>query len=91
MKKLIILLLALNLLSSCDDDNIAKYTCTKGTIRILNKNKYPCVKGIGFCMFQFYLYDGKKAYLCTTDEKTYDSYNINDTLPTLVITKQIIK
>jgi hypothetical protein len=34
-----------------------------------------------------YLYDGTKAYWCDTDEKTFKSYEINDTLPTLVIIK----
>jgi len=58
-------------------------------LRILNKEKYPCGRGGGYCSFMFYLYDGKKAYWCDTDRDTWNKYNINDTLPTLVITKTV--
>jgi hypothetical protein len=89
MKTLIkILLLFIITLSSCSSDNI-DYNCTQGTIRILNKTKYACSRGGGDCAFNFYLYDGSNAYWCSTDRDTWNKYNINDTLPTLVITKTI--
>jgi len=83
-----ILFLLFIVLSSCSTDNI-DYNCTQGTIRILNKEKYPCARGGGDCRFMFYLYDGKKAYWCDADRDTWNKYNINDTLPTLVITKTV--
>ena len=87
MNKILLGLLLLFMVS-CNDDNV-KYSCTKGTIRILNKDKQACARGGGYCYYRFYLYDGTKAYWCQTDIKTYDMFNINDTLPTLVITKTI--
>lgn len=88
MKKLLILLLVI-FTFSCNN-NEAEYSCIKGTIRILNKESYPCARrGGADCYFRFYLYDGTKAYWCSTDKTMYDSYQINDTLPTLVITKKI--
>jgi hypothetical protein len=87
MKKLI-LIISLFFLYSCNSD-IVNYSCTKGTIQILNKEKYPCSRGGGYCSFVFYLYDGKEAYNCYTDQITYELYNTGDTLPTLVITKEI--
>lgn len=87
MKKLITILTITLLMSSCSED--MEYSCVKGTIRILNKQKYPCARGGNDCSFYFYLYDGSKAYHCSTDRDTYNSYYINDTLPTLVITKTI--
>ena len=82
MKRLLILLTIL-LTLSCNDDRVS-YSCTKGTIRVLNKNGE-------FYRDRFYakmyLYDGTKAYWCDTDERTFKSYEINDTLPTLVIIK----
>jgi hypothetical protein len=84
-----ILFLLFVVLSSCSIDDTVDYNCTQGTIRILNKEKWPCTRGGGDCSFKFYLYDGKKAYWCDTDKNTWRNYNINDTLPTLVITKTI--
>lgn len=90
MKTLIKLLFVLVVvLSSCEEGNV-RYSCTQGTIRILNKTSIPCAKGGGDCTFNFYLYDGSKAYWCGTDRDTWRKYNINDTLPTLVITKEIV-
>jgi len=85
--KLLILLLIV--LSSCEEGNV-KYSCVEGNIRILNKEKYPCARGGGDCVFKFYLYDGKNAYWCNTDKTTWDNYNVNDTLPTIVITKTVV-
>lgn len=84
-----ILILLLIVLSGCDESN-SQYSCTQGTIRILNKEKYPCARGGGDCSFKFYLYDGKNAYWCNTDRTTWDNYDVNDTLPTLVITKTVV-
>lgn len=83
-----ILAICLIVLTSCSDNEEVKYSCTKGTIRILNKERTGCARGGGWCAFKFYLFDGKSAYWCETDNKTYDAYNINDTLPTLVISKR---
>jgi hypothetical protein len=87
MRNIIIILLII-LTASCSSSR-EKYSCKKNTIRILNKHKNPCTKSSGYCTFLFYLYDGEKSYWCYTDVITYESYNINDTLPTLVITKTI--
>lgn len=83
MKNLLILLTIL-LTLSCNDDGVS-YSCTKGTIRVLNKNSYQPTRGA--IQYSMYLYDGDRAYWCTTNFTTYNSYQINDTLPTLVITK----
>lgn len=83
MKNLLILLTIL-LTLSCNNDRV-RYNCTKGTIRVLNKKVYIVFKAKD--IYQMYLYDGTQAYWCETDEDTYKSYKINDTLPTLVITK----
>ena len=82
MKKLLVLLTIL-LTLSCNDDGVS-YSCTKSTIRILNKET---TGGRGGPYFRMYLYDGVKAYWCQTGEETFNSYQINDTLTTLVITK----
>jgi hypothetical protein len=87
MKKLTTLLITM-LLLGCNNNNV-KFDCTKGTIKILNKERFACARGGGWCSFTFYLYDGREAYTCNTDETTWNSYNINDTLPTLVIIKTI--
>jgi len=87
MKKFI-LIISLFFLYSCNS-NIVNYSCTKGTIQILNKSKYPCTIGGGDCSFVFYLYDGIQAYNCSTDRITYELYNVGDTLSTLVITKRV--
>lgn len=72
------------LLVSCSQDT--DYNCTKGTIRILDKRDFQ-YRGPKVC--RFYLYDGSSAYWCETNPSTYDSYNVGDTLPTLVITKTV--
>lgn len=81
--KNILILLTILLTLSCKDDGVS-YSCTKGTIRVLNKNG-EYYRGVFYG--KMYLYDGTKAYWCETDYTTYNSYQINDTLPTLVITK----
>ena len=90
MKELILYISLLLLIVSCNNDPVS-YSCTQGTIRILNKVTVPCTRGGGDCGFRFYLYDGTKAYWCDTDKDTWKRYNIQDTLPTLVITKTIIE
>lgn len=86
--KFLFLLLLITIIG-CSNDNV-EYSCIKNTIRILNKTKQPCGRGAGDCYHHaFYLYDGTKSYWCSTDRDTYNSYNINDTLPTLAITKTI--
>ena len=44
------------------------------------------MRGGRWCYFKMYLYNGTIANWYSTDEKTYDAYNINDTLPTIVLT-----
>lgn len=73
------------LLTSCGSYD-TKYSCSKGTITILDKQKSACARGGGWCYFKMYLYNGTIANWYSTDEKTYDAYNINDTLPTIVLT-----
>lgn len=87
MKNLLILLTIL-LTLSCNDDGVS-YSCTKGTIRVLDKTLY--IPGRGAAYYKFYLYDGAEAYWCYTNVSTFNSYQINDTLPTLVITKKYEK
>jgi hypothetical protein len=84
MKTLKILLVTL-LFASCGSYD-TKYSCSKGTITVLNKQKSACARGGGWCGFKMYLYNGIEANWYSTDEKTYNSYNINDTLPTIVLT-----
>lgn len=85
MKILFKLFLIILLITSCESYD-EKYSCTKGTITVLNKQKYACIRGGGWCSFNMYLYNGTEANWYSTDEKTYDAYNINDTLPTIVLT-----
>ena len=73
------------LLTSCDSFD-EKYSCSKGTIIVLNKERIACARGGGWCYFKMYLYNGTKAEWYSTDENTYDTYNIKDTLPTIVLT-----
>lgn len=90
MKRILTPLIASMFFIGCDDNKITNYNCTKGTIKILKKESWGTVGSRGGWGFNFYLFDGKEAYTCNTDEKTWNSYNINDTLSTLVITKIII-
>lgn len=83
--KTILTFLTIILLTSCGSFD-EKYSCAKGTITVLNKEKYACARGGGWCVFKMYLYNGTKADWYRTDEITYNSYNINDTLPTIVLT-----
>ena len=84
MKKLFTIFITL-LLTSCGNFD-EKYSCSKGTITVLNKDKSACTRGGGWCRFKMYLYNGTEANWYSTDEKTYNAYNINDTLPTIVLT-----
>jgi hypothetical protein len=84
MKTLFKILILVILFTSCGSyDN--SYSCSKSTITILNKQKYDCAKVRG-CSFKMYLFNGTEAEWYSTDEKTYDAYNINDTLPTIILT-----
>ena len=85
MKTLFKILFITLLLTSCDSYN-EKYSCSKGTITVLSKQRQACARGGGWCFFKMYLYNGTKADWYSTDAKTYDAYNINDTLPTIVLT-----
>lgn len=84
MKRLLILLLSISL-TSCGDYTETRY-CEKGTIRVLAKEKYPCVRGGGYCVWNMYLYNGEEAQWYSTNQVTYNSYNVNDTLPTIILT-----
>ena len=83
--KTILTFLTIILLTSCGSFD-EKYSCTKGTITVLNKERQSCARGGGWCTFKMYLYNGTEANWYSTDERTYNSYNINDTLPTIVLT-----
>ena len=83
--KTILTFLTTILLTSCGSFD-EKYSCTKGTITVLNKERQSCARGGGWCTFKMYLYNGTEANWYSTDEITYNSYNINDTLPTIVLT-----
>ena len=86
MKKILFILILLIFIGCSENDN-AKYYCTQGTIRILNKDRQPCSRGGGYCAYNFYLFDGNSAYWSSTNRETWEKYDINDTLPTIVITK----
>ncbi len=73
------------LLSSCGRSDV-DYSCGQGTIKVLSKQKTACARGGGYCGFDMYLYNGTFAEWYRTDEKTYDLYQVNDTLPTIVLT-----
>ena len=83
--KTILTFLTIILLTSCGSFD-EKYSCSKGTITVLNKDKSACARGGGWCSFKMYLYNGTEANWYSTYERTYNSYNINDTLPTIVLT-----
>ena len=83
--KTILTILTIILLTSCGNYDEKRF-CSKGTITVLNKQKSACTRGAGWCYFEMYLYNGTEANWYSTDEKTYDAYNINDTLPTIVLT-----
>ena len=83
--KTILTFLTIILLTSCGSFD-EKYSCSKGTITVLNKERQSCARGGGWCSFKMYLYNGTEANWYSTDERTYNSYNINDTLPTIVLT-----
>jgi len=83
--KTILTFLTIILLTSCGSFD-EKYSCSKGTITVLNKERQSCARGGGWCGFKMYLYNGTEADWYSTDEITYNSYNINDTLPTIVLT-----
>ncbi len=85
MKTLFKILFVTLLFTSCGGYD-EKHFCSKGTITVLNKQKSACARGGGWCAFNMYLYNGTEANWYSTDEKTYDAYNINDTLPTIVLT-----
>ena len=85
MKTLFKISLLTILLTSCGNFD-EKYICSKGTITVLNKDQSACARGGGWCHFKMYLYNGTEANWYSTDEITYNSYNINDTLPTIVLT-----
>ena len=84
MKALLTIIIII-LLTSCSDFD-KKYSCTKGTITVLKKQKHSCARGGGWCVFDMYLYNGMVAEWYSTDEETYNTYNINDTLPTIILT-----
>ena len=83
--KTLLTILFVTILTSCGDYD-TKYSCSKGTITVLNKDKSSCTRGGGWCYFNMYLYNGTKADWYSTNEATYNAYNINDTLPTIVLT-----
>jgi hypothetical protein len=84
MKTLFKISLIAILLTSCGSYD-TKYNCLKGTITVLNKQKFSCSRGGNWC-FKMYLYNGIQANWYSTNEMTYNAYNINDTLPTIVLT-----
>ena len=85
MKTLFTIFITL-LLTSCGNYYNTEYSCSKGTITVLNKQKYACARGVGWCGFNMYLYNGIEAAWYSTNETTYNAYNINDTLSTIVLT-----
>ena len=85
MKTTTIILLSA-LLFSCGGYEKEKTTCQKGKITVLNKKASACARGGGYCYYEMYLYNGTEALWYNTDINTYNSYNINDTLPTIVLT-----
>lgn len=89
MKKILVLLVLFFVLFfvSCtkDKDYEQSNFCRNSTITILNKVRFRATRGIGYSSHRLYLYNGVEALWYETDEKTYSCYEINDTLPTLVI------
>jgi hypothetical protein len=83
--KTILTFLTIILLTSCGNFDEKRF-CSKGTITVLNKQKSACARGGGWCDFNMYLYNGTEANWYSTNEATYNAYNINDTLPTIVLT-----
>ena len=83
--KILFTIIVILLLTSCSDFD-KKYSCTKGTITVLNKRKSAYPRDGAWLRFDMYLYNGTFAEWYSADEKTYNTYNINDTLPTIILT-----
>jgi uncharacterized protein YjbK len=81
MKKFIILLSLISL-TSCVDLLREENNCYTGTLLILDKNSYSTKASTNY---ELYVYDGREAKWYDTTKKDYDSYEKNDTLPTLVL------
>jgi hypothetical protein len=88
MKKLILILSAITLLS-CSEYNEQR-ECYSGTLVVLKKETQSGVRGVGYWYF-LYIFDGKEAKYYQTSEKDYNKYNVNDTLPTLVLKTTLTK
>lgn len=83
MKKILVIL-GISLLS-CKED--FTHFCENKTLSIINKKKLTCNDSNKDCYFKLYLFDGKDSIWYNTNKETFNSYEINDTLPTLILTK----
>lgn len=82
MKKLILAISVAILLNSCGQYDRETNECFTNTIRILDKRSQGTKVGK---YYELYVYNGVEAKWYDTDSKTFNMYQKNDTLPTLVL------
>lgn len=88
MKKLMLILSATTLLSCSDYRETNE--CYSGTLVVLKKEIQAPPRGNGYWYF-LYIFDGKEAKTYQTSKEDYNRYNVNDTLPTLVLKTTLTK
>ena len=88
MKKLILILSGITLLG-CSDYRETNEAYSS-TLVVLKKEKQAIYRGAGY-WYYLYIFDGKVAKTYQTSESDYNKYNVNDTLPTLVLKTTLIK
>ena len=88
MKKLMLILSATTWLSCSDYRETNE--CYSGTLVVLKKEMQHVYRGTGY-WYYLYIYDGKEAKTYQTSKEDYDKYEVNDTLPTLVLKTTLTK
>ena len=88
MKKLILILSATALLSCSDYRETNEFY--SGTLVVLKKEKQHIYRSAGY-YYYLYIFDGRIAKLYATSESDYNKYNVNDTLPTLILKTTLTK
>ena len=82
MKKIILILFTLLLLSSCNDDSKAYRTLTDTTVVVLKKQMF----GGKYDTYYLQVYDGSEAHEYEVCQKTYNQYKAGDSIKGFIIT-----
>lgn len=83
MKTLLLTLLVITTFISCDYGGKAE----RGTVIILNKREGLTYRW-NTPYYDMYIYNGTDSKWYNTDIKTYNMYNVGDTINTLIFTKE---